>query len=226
LKKLILFLCLLFLSFFSHAENRFYIQGQINTVMPGDVDSKTYSGTVDGVAISNLKASFDFENSTTGGIEIGFKNIYDTNFRAGLQYIAPEFEFNKLDVSATATINGTNYNVGTTYSRSDATTDGLNLDIDAKMLFLNLYYDFAGYWDTFVPFLGIGAGIADYKGVDAREPAVAGMVGFKKYIDDDKQFYFGHKSTYTRSSGPELDGGLKFEDVEFYTATFQFGYEF
>ena len=146
MKKLILILCLQFISFFSQAENRFYIQGQINTVMPGDVDSETYSGSVDGIAISNLKASFDFENSTTGGIEIGFKNIYDTNFRAGLQYIAPEFEFNKLDVSATATINGTNYNVGTTYSRSDSTTDGLNLDIDAKMLFLNLYYDFAGYW--------------------------------------------------------------------------------
>ena len=192
--------------------------------MPGDIDSKTYSGTLDGVAISNLKASFDFDNSTTGGIEIGFKNIYNTNFRAGLQYIAPEFEFNKLDVSATATIDGTNYSA--IYSRSDATTDGLNLDIDAKMLFLNVYYDFEGYWDRFVPFLGIGAGIADYKGVDAKEPSVSGMVGFKKYIDDDKHFYFGHKSTYTRSSGPELDGGLKFEDVEFYTATFQFGYEF
>jgi len=215
---------LLSLSFFSQAENRFYIQGQTNTVMPGDVDSKTFSGTLDDVAISNLKASFDFDNSTTVGIEIGFKNIYDTNFRAGLQYIAPEFEFNKLDVSATATIDGTNYNA--TYSRSDAANDGLNLDIDAKMLFLNVYYDFTGYWDTFVPFLGMGAGIADYKGVDAREPAVAGMVGFKKYIDDDKQLYFGHKSTYTRSSGPELDGVLKFEDVEFYTATFQFGYEF
>ena len=137
---------MLSLSFFSQAENRFYIQGQTNTVMPGDVDSKTFSGTLDDVAISNLKASFDFDNSTTVGIEIGFKNIYDTNFRASLQYIAPEFEFNKLDVSATATINGTNYNVGTTYSRSDSTTDGLNLDIDAKMLFLNLYYDFAGYW--------------------------------------------------------------------------------
>ena len=224
MKKIIILLCLLSLSFFSQAENRFYIQGQINTVMPGDADSKTFSGTVDGVAISNLKASFDFDNSTTGGIEIGFKNIYDTNFRAGLQYIAPEFEFNKLDVSATATINSANYNL--TYSRSDAANDGLNLDIDAKMLFLNVYYDFAGYWDTFVPFLGMGAGIADYKGVDAREPAVAGMVGFKIYIDDDKQLYFGHKSTYTRSSGPELDGGLKFEDVEFYTATFQFGYEF
>jgi len=149
-------------------------------VTPGDVDSKTYSGTVDGVAISNLKASFDFDNSTTGGIEIGFKNIYDANFRAGLQYIAPEFEFNKLDVIAIATINGTNYNVGATYSRSDATTDGLNLDIDAKMVFLYVYYDFAGYWDTFVPFLGMGAGIADYRGVDAREPAVASMVGFKK----------------------------------------------
>jgi len=207
LKKLIVFLYLLSLSFFSQAENRFYIQGQTNTVMPGDVDSKTFSGTLDDVAISNLKASFDFDNSTTVGIEIGFKNIYDTNFRAGLQYIAPEFEFNKLDVSATATIDGTNYNA--TYSRSDAANDGLNLDIDAKMLFLNVYYDFAGYWDTFVPFLGMGAGIADYKGVDAREPAVAGMVGFKKYIDDDKQLYFGHKSTYTRSSGPELDGGLK-----------------
>ena len=146
MKKLIVFLYLLSLSFFSQAENRFYIQGQTNTVMPGDVDSKTFSGTLDDVAISNLKASFDFDNSTTVGIEIGFKNIYDTNFRAGLQYIAPEFEFNKLDVSATATINGTNYNVGTTYSRSDSTTDGLNLDIDAKMLFLNLYYDFAGYW--------------------------------------------------------------------------------
>ena len=217
-------LFLLSLSFFSQAENRFYIQGQINTVMPGDVDSKTFSGTVEGVGISNLKASFDFDNSTTGGIEIGFKNIYDSNFRAGLQYIAPEFEFNKLDVSATATINGTNYNK--TYSRSDAAIDGLNLDIDAKMLFLNVYYDFVGYWDTFVPFLGMGAGIADYKGVDAREPAVAGMVGFKKYIHDNKQLYFGHKATYTRSSGPELDGGLKFEDVEFYTATFQFGYEF
>ena len=224
MKKLIILLFLLSLSFFSQAENRFYIQGQINTVMPGDVDSKTFSGTVDGVAISNLRASFDFDNSTTGGIEIGFKNIYDTNFRAGLQYIAPEFEFNKLDVSATATINGTNYNK--TYSRSDAANDGLNLDIDAKMVFLNVYYDFSGYWDTFVPFLGMGAGIADYKGVDAREPAVAGMVGFKKYIDDNKQLYFGHKSTYTRSSGPELDGGLKFEDVEFYTATFQLGYEF
>ena len=207
MKKLIVFLYLLSLSFFSQAENRFYIQGQTNTVMPGDVDSKTFSGTLDDVAISNLKASFDFDNSTTVGIEIGFKNIYDTNFRAGLQYIAPEFEFNKLDVSATATIDGTNYNA--TYSRSDAANDGLNLDIDAKMLFLNVYYDFSGYWDTFVPFLGMGAGIADYKGVDAREPAVAGMVGFKKYIGVDKQLYFGHKSTYTRSSGPELDGGLK-----------------
>ena len=207
MKKLIVFLYLLSLSFFSQAENRFYIQGQTNTVMPGDVDSKTFSGTLDDVAISNLKASFDFDNSTTVGIEIGFKNIYDTNFRAGLQYIAPEFEFNKLDVSATATIDGTNYNA--TYSRSDAANDGLNLDIDAKMLFLNVYYDFSGYWDTFVPFLGMGTGIADYKGVDAREPAIAGMVGFKKYIGDDKQLYFGHKSTYTRSSGPELDGGLK-----------------
>ena len=63
------------------------------------------------------------------------------------------------------------------------------------------------------------------KGDFKSRKAAAVMLGFKKYVTDSKQLYIGHKSSFTRVKGPEVSG-VNFDDVDFYTATFQLGYEF
>ncbi|MEL0056086.1 MAG: hypothetical protein VW666_04630, partial [Methylophilaceae bacterium] len=112
----------------------------------------------------------------------------------------------------------------TTLSRSDLTSQDI-IDADAKMLMINGYYDFAGHWESFVPFVGLGVGMVDFDRASDKEAAAAVMLGFKKYVTDSKQLYIGHKSSFTRVKGPEVSG-VNFDDVDFYTATFQLGYEF
>ena len=204
------------------AEQGFYIQGQINKVFVRDLDGSA-SGTVDGVS-TTLDGEIEYDESTTAGIEIGMKGIADTNWRAGIQYIAPEFEFRKAKVTS-ATIDGTNYAADLSLTRDELKTAGVDLDADAKMLFVNGYYDFVGHWDSFVPFLGAGIGGVEFDGASGTELGVAAMIGFKKYVTDSKQLYIGHKSSFTNVNGPTVRG-VEMDDLKFYTATFQLGYEF
>ena len=204
------------------SDQGLYIQLQGNKVFPMDIDASASDSDGD-----SLSGEIDYDESFTPGIEIGMKAIGDSNFRAGLQYIAPEFEFNNAKVTS-ATIGGVNYAADLRLDRSELTS-GNSLDADAKMLMINGYYDFAGHWESFVPFVGVGVGMVDFDKAKDKEFGYAAMIGFKKYITDSKQLYIGHKSSFTRVQGPELrltDINVNLDDVDFYTATFQLGYEF
>jgi hypothetical protein len=206
MKKILSILALVALPLSAFCEQGLYIQLQGNKVFPMDAKA---SGTVEG---NTINGDVEYDDSFTPGIEIGMKGIGDTNFRAGIQFMQPEFEFNKAS--------GT-----TTLSRSDLTRQEI-LDADAKMLMINGYYDFAGHWESFVPFVGLGVGMVDFDRASDKEAAAAVMLGFKKYVTDSKQLYIGHKSSFTRAKAPKVSGVSFDDDIDFYTATFQLGYEF
>ena len=223
MKKILSILALVALPLSAFSEQGFYIQLQGNKVFPMDTDASVSSAI--GGTSATLSGEVEYDDSFTAGVEIGMKGIGDTNFRAGIQFMQPEFEFVKA-TGTSLTYDGVDYtdpSLGQ-ISRSDLDPNNI-IDADARMLMINGYYDFAGHWESFVPFVGLGVGMVDFDRASDNEAAAAVMVGFKKYITDSKQLYIGHKSSFTRVKGPEVSG-VNFDDIDFYTATFQLGYEF
>jgi hypothetical protein len=221
MKKLFLFLALCSAPFLAFSEQGFYIQLQGNKVFVQDTDVSV-TDSIGGVS-ATLSGEAEYDDSFTLGVEVGIKGIADTNFRAAIQFMQPKFEFKKA-TGGTLNYDGVDYSVAGELRRSDLEPQDI-IDADAKMLMINGYYDFAGHWETFVPFVGVGVGMVDFDRASGKEAAVAAMLGFKKYITDSKQLYIGHKSSFTRVNGPTVSG-VSFDDVNFYTATFQLGYEF
>ena len=224
MKKILSILALVALPLSAFSEQGLYIQLQGNKVFPMDTDASANLGSLNGKPLV-LNGEVEYDDSFTAGVEIGMKGIGDTNFRAGIQFMQPEFEFVKA-TGTSLTYDGVDYtdpSLGQ-ISRSDLDPNNI-IDADARMLMINGYYDFAGHWESFVPFVGLGVGMVDFDRASDNEAAAAVMVGFKKYITDSKQLYIGHKSSFTRVKGPEVSG-VNFDDIDFYTATFQLGYEF
>jgi opacity protein-like surface antigen len=87
----------------------------------------------------------------------------------------------------------------------------------------NAYYDFKND-SQFTPFVGFGLGVADIKNATDNEFAYTVNAGAKYNID--KNVYIGVKAAYTNINGPSDELGLKYQNLEIFTANVALGFEF
>ena len=202
----------------AYAIDKFYIEGQITRFNPSKVDSETFSGTVDGTSYSGtFKNSYD--NETAGGLELGVK--FNSNHRIAISYTKPKFKLKTIKISATlGSLSGSE-----TYTRAEIGTvvDEDTFDNDVKLYMLNYYYDF-NFNESFVPFLGVGAGYADFSNGESKEFSRSLYGGAKYYFNEI--IYVGAKFSYTTINGPEDKNGIEYKNVDTTAGSVLVGFEF
>jgi opacity protein-like surface antigen len=222
MKKILLVSALLAASLTaSAADLKPYIEGSVGWGNVGDVSTKTYTGTVSGVAY-NGQVNLDYDSNVAWGGEVGLANVADTNFRVGLSFTKLSLDVNSVTASGTLTYNGTNYTGTTGNLKQTLASDGISFDSDLKIYMVNAYYDIPT-GSQLTPFIGAGVGVAsmDHAGSELALSATAGL----KY-NIDKNLYLGAKATYLRVKGPKDDLGLEYEDIDTYRVQALVGYQF
>jgi len=200
-----------------------YVEGQLTYINIDDVDSKSLSGSVSGITYTGAKVEHDYDNDLAFGFEIGAKDFGIKGIRLGLSYTRAKFDLDSSEVTGSITDGTTTINAGLNIKSSEFKSVGLDFDNSAKLYMANLYYDF-DLNEKLKPFVGVGAGWADIENIDGNEFAVSVSAGAKYYFD--KQVYLGGKASYTNINSPKDDLGLKYDDIELYSATVMLGYEF
>jgi opacity protein-like surface antigen len=205
------------------ADLKPYIEAQLGYAKLKDVDTESFSGSVGG-GTATLSARGDFDNSFTGGAELGVGNIGASNFRLGASYTRMDFDMEKVTGSLTTSgvsgvANGT-YTADITQYIRDA---GISLDNRVNLYMANAYYDFKNE-SSFTPFLGVGMGMADVQNAKDNEFAYQGVIGGK--FDIDKNMYLGLKGLYTKVNGITDELGIKYKDMDAYSGQVLLGVNF
>lgn len=205
----------------SAADLKPYIEGQVGWGSVGDVATKTYTGTVGGVAY-NGQVNLDYDSNLAWGGEVGLANVADSNFRVGLSFTKMSLDIGSVTASGTLTYSSTNYTGTTGNLKQTFANRGISFDSDMKIYMVNAYYDIPT-GSQLTPFVGAGIGIAslDHAGSELALSATAGL----KY-NIEKNLYLGAKATYYRVNGPKDSLGLEYEDVDAYTVKALVGYQF
>ena len=217
MKKLLIPLLLL-LPLHAYAVDKFYIEGQMTRFNPSKVDTETFNGTVDGTAYTG-DFELGYDKDTAGGLELGVK--FNSNHRIAASYIKPKFKLKSLKISATFGGEA----ASTTLNRSqvgDIVAED-TFDNDVKLLMLNYYYDF-NFNESFVPFLGVGAGYADFSNGESKEFARSLYGGAKYYFNEI--IYVGAKLSYTTINGPKDKDGIEYDNVDMTAGSVLLGFEF
>ena len=198
-----------------------YVEGQLSYMRIDDVESKNIYYDQNAVFVDG-KIETEYDNSIGYGVELGLTDIGVKGLRVGLSYTRAKFDLDSLKGSGEVGFNGDVYTGSVSYSASEVKPYGFG-DNTAKLYMANLYYDF-DLTDQFKPFVGIGAGVADMDNIKDNEFAASASVGAKYYFD--KKMYLGAKANYTNINGPKDDIGIKYDDIDLYSATVMLGYEF
>ena len=75
LKKILLTSTILAMSSLPAFAEGLYVEGQLGFSAIADFDTNTYSGSGNGFTATNLKATLDYDNAFTYGVEVGAKEI-------------------------------------------------------------------------------------------------------------------------------------------------------
>jgi opacity protein-like surface antigen len=206
------------------ADLKPYIEGQLGFTKLNDVDTKTYSTSLGGGTATNLSAKIDYDNSVSGGFEIGANNVGIENLRIGASYNRMNFDMDKVTGSGTATgISGVTDGTYTGDITSTVRSAGISLDNSVNLYMVNAYYDIKNS-SAFTPFVGLGMGMADVQNAKDNEFAWSASVGGKYNID--KNMYLGLKGSYTSVNGITDKIGLEYKDMDAYSAHALLGYQF
>ena len=205
------------------ADLKPYIEGQLGITSLDDVDTKAYSGSFGG-GTASASAKIEYDNSVSGGFEIGANNVGIENLRIGASYNRMNFDMEKVTGSITAAgisgiTDGTYTGDITSYVRSA----GVPLDNSVNLYMANAYYDIKNA-SAFTPFVGLGIGMADAQNAKDNEFAWSASVGGKYSID--KNMYLGLKGSYTSVNGITDKIGLEYKDMDAYSAHALLGYQF
>jgi opacity protein-like surface antigen len=205
------------------ADLKPYIEGQLGFASLDDVDTKPYSGTVGG-GTATASAKIEFDNSVSGGFEIGASNVGIENLRIGASYNRMNFDMEKVTGSITAAgISGVTDGTYTGDITSTVRSTGVSLDNSVNLYMANAYYDIKNS-SAFTPFVGVGMGMADIQNAKDNEFAWSASVGGKYNID--KNMYLGLKGSYISVNGITDKIGLEYKDMDAYSAHALLGYQF
>jgi opacity protein-like surface antigen len=199
-----------------------YIEGALGYAKARDVDTDPYSYTSGGNTVSETY-KLDYDSSAMFGAEFGFKDVLVPNLRIGVAIATMKFDLNSAQLTKTI-----NNGITTTTTTENLTGDrlvanGLHFDSRINLYMLNAYYDFKNT-TAFTPFVGFGIGVADIRQAKDQKFAYTLDAGAKYHID--KNIYLAAKAAYTRIDGPTDRIGIRYHDLDLYTANILVGYEF
>ena len=200
-----------------------YIEGQIGYANASNVDTNTYSGTAGGITATNLRGSLNYDSSASFGAEIGMKDVLVPNLRLGASITTMKFDLKNATISGSVTDGVDTLSGSLPITAAQFASVGLNFDNRVNLYMANAYYDFKND-SQFTPFVGFGMGVADIKNARDNEFAYTLNAGAKYNID--KNVYIGAKAAYTNINGPSDELGLKYQNLEVFTANVALGYEF
>lgn len=203
------------------ADMKPYIEGQLGWSSADDVDTKTYSGTVSGIAY-NGRVQVQTDSSLSGGVELGLSNVGADNFRLGASYNRAQYDMSKVLAIGSLAYHGTTY-AGSVDVTSALRADGISFDNSVNLYMLNAYYDFKTS-SPFTPFVGASIGLADIEHAKDVEFAYGASAGAK--YNFDKNLYLGVKGSFTRVNGAKDELGMDYEDIDIWSAHALLGYEF
>ena len=89
MRKTLILLALISSSAFAAADLKPYIEGQLGWSNLNDVDTKAYSGSIDDVTVTQATAKIKYDNSVSGGFEIGANHVGIENLRIGVRTVSP-----------------------------------------------------------------------------------------------------------------------------------------
>ena len=205
------------------ADLKPYIEGQLGFTSLDDVDTKAYTGAVGG-GTATAAAKIEFDNSVSGGFEIGANNVGIENLRIGASYNRMKFDMDKVTGSITAAgVSGVTDGTYTGDITSTIRSAGISLDNSVNLYMANAYYDIKNS-SAFTPFVGFGIGMADVQNAKDNEFAWSASVGGKYSID--KNMYLGLKGSYTGVNGITDELGIQYKDMDAYSAHALLGYQF
>ena len=218
-KLLILLFTFSLLGFQSVKSEEFYIEGQVNYHQVDDVDTTSYSDTINGQVIVG-KLTNEYDSDIGLGFEVGAKNVSNSNLRIGLSYSETKIELTKLTVSGT--VDGVAGSASYTPAQVSAAV-GASFDNDVKSYSLNAYYDLETN-GTFTPYVGVGLGQVDIENANDKELSKSLYLGGRHSVND--QMYVGLKGAYTMIDGPSDKLGLTYKDITQKSLSLIVGYNF
>ena len=166
MRKILLLLALISSSALA-ADLKPYIEGQLGWSNLNDVDTKAYSGSIDDVTVTQATAKIKYDNSVSGGFEIGANHVGIENLRIGVSFNRMKFDMEK--VTGSLALSTSSASLETTGDITEAVRSlGVDLDNSVKLYMANAYYDIKNA-SAFTPFIGFGVGMADIKNAKDNE---------------------------------------------------------
>jgi opacity protein-like surface antigen len=223
MRKILILLALISSSAFA-ADLKPYIEGQLGWSNLNDVDTKATNLPISDAATASATAKIKYDNSVSGGFEIGANHVGIENLRIGVSFNRMKFDMEKVTGSlALSAAEGEAIPPITGDITEAVRSLGVNLDNSVKLYMANAYYDIKNA-SAFTPFIGFGVGMADIKNAKDNEFAWSASVGGKYNID--KNMYLGLKGSYTSVNGITDKIGLEYKDMDAYSAHALLGYQF
>ena len=221
MRKILILLALISSSAFA-ADLKPYIEGQLGWSNLNDVDTKATNLPISDAVTASATAKIKYDNSVSGGFEIGANHVGIENLRIGVSFNRMKFDMEK--VTGSLALSTSSASLETTGDITEAVRSlGVDLDNSVKLYMANAYYDIKNA-SAFTPFIGLGVGMADIKNAKDNEFAWSASVGGKYNID--KNMYLGLKGSYTSVNGITDKIGLEYKDMDAYSAHALLGYQF
>jgi opacity protein-like surface antigen len=221
MRKILILLALISSSAFA-ADLKPYIEGQLGWSNLNDVDTKATNLPISDAVTASATAKIKYDNSVSGGFEIGANHVGIENLRIGVSFNRMKFDMEK--VTGSLALSTSSASLETTGDITEAVRSlGVDLDNSVKLYMANAYYDIKNA-SAFTPFIGFGVGMADIKNAKDNEFAWSASVGGKYNID--KNMYLGLKGSYTSVNGITDKIGLEYKDMDAYSAHALLGYQF
>jgi opacity protein-like surface antigen len=221
MRKILILLALISSSAFA-ADLKPYIEGQLGWSNLNDVDTKATNLPISDAVTASATAKIKYDNSVSGGFEIGANHVGIENLRIGVSFNRMKFDMEK--VTGSLALSTSSASLETTGDITEAVRSlGVDLDNSVKLYMANAYYDIKNA-SAFTPFIGFGVGMADVQNAKDNEFAWSASVGGKYNID--KNMYLGLKGSYTSVNGITDKIGLEYKDMDAYSAHALLGYQF
>lgn len=185
-----------------------YIEGSLGVVSVDDVSTIPYSGSGNGITVSNLRGTLSYDNANTYGFEIGQR--VTPNLRIGLGYSSYELQWKTVTGSGTISDGTTTVNLATTLLTRGQLSDDTVLDNRVNTLMVSAYYDLETT-GRLRPFIGAGIGQADIENAVDKELAISFSLGAQ--YDVSETTYVGFKYSRFNVDGPTDKAGFQYEDV-------------
>jgi opacity protein-like surface antigen len=208
----------------AHAnEPSFYVEGSLGQASVSDVKTESYSGTTEGLIITNLQATVDYDSPTYLGFEIGVLKPISLPIRVGFGFTSFKLKLDSATITGSVGDGDTSTTFTGTATRSRVLGAGLDFDNRVKIYSLNAYYDFETN-SAFKPYIGVGLGMTDIE--NAKDNEFTSSVHLGLNYDIDKNVYLGAKYSRYFVSGPQDGLGIKYKDVDAQAFGLTVGYRF